>query len=184
MEVEDLLNSQSESEESVTDSDSAESDSDEDLIQDGYNALNYLDFLDSMDQFTSAIRQLVYGIAPDAFDEYLHMGASTSRDCLNNFCKCNIHMFAREYLRKPTEEDVRRLHAKHFEMHGFLWMLGSLDCMHWTWKNCPVSWQGHYHRGDHEGPTIMLEAVASYDMWIWQAFFGPASSNNDINVLN
>ncbi|XP_071727102.1 uncharacterized protein [Rutidosis leptorrhynchoides] len=38
--------------------------------------------------------------------------------------------------------------------------------------------------GDHEGPTIMLEAVASYDMWIWHAFFGPADSNNDINVLN
>ncbi|XP_071712528.1 uncharacterized protein [Rutidosis leptorrhynchoides] len=30
----------------------------------------------------------------------------------------------------------------------------------------------------------MLEAVASYDMWIWHAFFGPARTNNDINVLN
>ncbi|XP_071714680.1 uncharacterized protein [Rutidosis leptorrhynchoides] len=112
------------------------------------------------------------------------MGTSTSRDCLNNYCKCIIHMFSREYLRKPTEEDVRRLHAKHLEMHGFSGMLGSLDCMHWAWKNCPVAWQRHYHRGDHEGPTIMLEAVASYDMWIWHAFFGPAGSNNDINVLN
>ncbi|XP_071688777.1 uncharacterized protein [Rutidosis leptorrhynchoides] len=133
---------------------------------------------------TSAIRQLAYGIAPDAFDEYLHMGASTSCDYLNNYCKCIIHMFARKYLRKPTEEDVRQLHAKHLEMHGFLGMLGSLDCMHWAWKNCPVAWQGHYHRGDHEGTTIMLEVVASYDMWIWHAFFGLAGSKNDINVLN
>ncbi|XP_071704217.1 uncharacterized protein [Rutidosis leptorrhynchoides] len=30
----------------------------------------------------------------------------------------------------------------------------------------------------------MLEAVASYDLWIWHAYFGPAGSNNDINVLN
>ena len=30
----------------------------------------------------------------------------------------------------------------------------------------------------------MLEAVASYDLWIWHAFFGMAGSNNDINVLN
>ncbi|XP_071709184.1 uncharacterized protein [Rutidosis leptorrhynchoides] len=89
-----------------------------------------------------------------------------------------------EYLRKPTEGDVRRLHAKYLEMHGCPGMLGSLDCMHWPWKNCLVAWQGHYHRGDHEGPTIMLEAVASYDMWIWHAFFGPTGSNNDINVLN
>jgi hypothetical protein len=39
-------------------------------------------------------------------------------------------------------------------------------------------------RGDHEHPTIMLEAVASQDLWFWHAFFGPPGSNNDINVLN
>ncbi|CAJ2673517.1 unnamed protein product [Trifolium pratense] len=37
---------------------------------------------------------------------------------------------------------------------------------------------------DHGKPTIMLEAVASQDLWIWHAFFGIAGSNNDINVLN
>ncbi|XP_071699798.1 uncharacterized protein [Rutidosis leptorrhynchoides] len=29
----------------------------------------------------------------------------------------------------------------------------------------------------------MLEAVASYDLLIWHAYFGRAGSNNDINVL-
>src|SRR4051812_36108874 len=33
-------------------------------------------------------------------------------------------------------------------------------------------------------PTIMLEVVASQDLWIWHAYFGTAGSNNDINVLN
>ena len=32
-------------------------------------------------------------------------------------------------------------------------------------------------------PTIILEAVASYDLWIWHSFFGLPGSNNDINVL-
>ncbi|XP_071728565.1 protein ALP1-like [Rutidosis leptorrhynchoides] len=133
---------------------------------------------------TSAIRQLAYGTAPDAFDEYLHMGQQTSYDCLNNFCKAVFHLYAFEYLIKPTPQDVQRLASKHAERHGFSGMLGSLDCMHWAWKNCPYRYKGHYTRGDHGYPTIMLEAVASYDLWIWHAYFGPAGSNNDINVLN
>ncbi|CAN1121157.1 hypothetical protein LINPERPRIM_LOCUS2012 [Linum perenne] len=42
-------------------------------------------------------------------------------------------------------------------------MLGSIDCMHWAWKNCPTAWHGQYARGDHRTPTIMLEVVASQD---------------------
>ncbi|XP_076953167.1 uncharacterized protein LOC143627166 [Bidens hawaiensis] len=42
-------------------------------------------------------------------------------------------------------------------------------------------------RGMYSGhirePTIILEAVASYDLWIWHAFFGMPGSHNDINVL-
>ncbi|XP_071688719.1 protein ALP1-like [Rutidosis leptorrhynchoides] len=44
-----------------------------------------------------------------------------------------------------------------------------------------------YLRRDHEEachPTIVLEAVASYDTWIWHTFFGVAGANNDVNVLN
>ena len=61
-------------------------------------------------------------------------------------------------------------------------MLGSLDCMHWKWKNCPTAWVGQY-AGRSESPTIILEAVADYDLWIWHAYFGMPGTNNDINVL-
>ena len=61
-------------------------------------------------------------------------------------------------------------------------MLGSLDCMHWKWKNCPTAWAGQY-AGRSGSPTIILEAVADYDIWIWHAYFGLPGSNNDINVL-
>nr|GEX92940.1 protein ALP1-like [Tanacetum cinerariifolium] len=63
-------------------------------------------------------------------------------------------------------------------------MLGSIDFMHWEWKNCPVSWQEKYGRGDKKNITIMLEAVASHDLWIWHAFFWVTSANNDIHVLD
>ena len=32
--------------------------------------------------------------------------------------------------------------------------------------------------------AIMLEVVASYDLWIWHAFSGVAGANNDLNVLD
>ena len=61
-------------------------------------------------------------------------------------------------------------------------MLGSLDCLHWKWKNCPTGWGGQYSDRSRS-PGIILEAVADYDLWIWHAFFGLPGSNNDINVL-
>nr|GEU31313.1 protein ALP1-like [Tanacetum cinerariifolium] len=86
--------------------------------------------------------------------------------------------------RKPTLEDVENIYNKHLTTHGFPGMLGNIECMHREWKNCPVSWQGQYGRGDKKYLTIMLEAVASQDLWIWHAFFGVAGANNDINVLD
>jgi hypothetical protein len=55
--------------------------------------------------------------------------------------------------------------------------------MHWKWKNCPTAYQGTYC-GHVKEPTIILEAVASHDLWIWHAFFGLPGSLNDINVLH
>ena len=34
-----------------------------------------------------------------------------------------------------------------------------------------------------KGATIILEAVASQDLWIWHSFCGMAGSQNDISVL-
>ncbi|CAL2271957.1 unnamed protein product [Prunus armeniaca] len=41
-------------------------------------------------------------------------------------------------------------------------MLGSLDCMHWEWKNCPTAWAGQFTGYKHK-PIVILEAMASYD---------------------
>jgi hypothetical protein len=49
--------------------------------------------------------------------------------------------------------------------------------MHWKWKNCPTAYQGTYC-GHVKEPTIILEAVASHDLWIWHAFFGLPGSLN------
>jgi hypothetical protein len=33
-------------------------------------------------------------------------------------------------------------------------------------------------------PTMILEVVASHDLWIWHSFFGLPGANNDINVID
>eukprot|EP00644_Phytophthora_capsici_P011368 jgi/Phyca11/49034/gw1.37.263.1 len=61
-------------------------------------------------------------------------------------------------------------------------MIGSIDCMKWEWALCPRAHAGQY-KGREKKPTVVLEAIASGDLWIWHADFGTAGSNNDINVL-
>jgi hypothetical protein len=132
---------------------------------------------------TVAMRQLAYGGSADQHDEYLKIGESTGVECLKKFVQGIIEVYGEEYLRRPTVEDLERL-LKESERRGFPGKVGSIDCMHWPWEKCPYGWKGQYTRGDHGVPTIILEAVASHDRWIWHAFFGVAGSNNDINVLN
>ncbi|GJZ67962.1 ALP1-like protein [Tanacetum coccineum] len=99
---------------------------------------------------TSAIRQLAYGVTPDAFDEYLQMGDHTARDCLDFFTMCVIQLFMPEYLRKPDFNDIQKLYNAHKNIHVFPGMLGSIDCMHWELKNCPKEWHGQFAREEEE----------------------------------
>ncbi|XP_021865395.2 uncharacterized protein [Spinacia oleracea] len=122
-----------------------------------------------------------YGCAADQVDEYLKLGAYTSRECLTQFVDGVIAHFSTDYLNKPTPEDVQRL-LREGKERGFPGMLGSIDCMHWVWKNCPARWKGMY-QGRSKTAIVILEAIASRDLWIWHAFFGTPGSCNDINVL-
>ena len=137
--------------------------------------------LSSLQKMTAAIRMLAYGVAADVVDDYVRIGESTTIESLKRFVRAVVAIFSNEYLRSPNNDDIARLLAMGTN-RGFPGMLGSIDCMHWKWKNCLTAWKGMYSGHVHE-PTIILEAVASYDLWIWHAFFGLPGSHNDINVL-
>ncbi|XP_066369387.1 uncharacterized protein [Miscanthus floridulus] len=139
--------------------------------------------LSPLQKCTAAIRQLATGSSADELDEYLKIGETTAMEAMKNFVKGVRDVFGERYLRRPTMEDTERL-LKLGERRGFPGMFGSIDCMHWQWERCPNAWKGQFTRGDQKVPTLILEAVASRDLWIWYAFFGVAGSNNDINVLN
>jgi len=96
-----------------------------------------------LQKITSANRILAYGGASDANDKYLCLAESTSNESLMRFCSAIIDIYSSEYLWEPNEEDIKRLLAVG-EERGFPGMLGSLDCMHWVWKNCPSGWAGKF----------------------------------------
>ncbi|KAL0876045.1 hypothetical protein Bca101_025750 [Brassica carinata] len=117
--------------------------------------------LSPLQKCTAAIHMLAYGQSGDTYDEYLRLGDSTSRLCLENFTNAIIQLFRDEYLRRPTPEDLQRL-LDVGEARGFPGMIGSIDCMPWEWKNCPTAWKGQFTRGSGK-PTIVLDG--NYPNW-------------------
>jgi hypothetical protein len=80
-----------------------------------------------------------------------------------------------------TRADAKNVCQLHKEQHGIDGMIGSLDCMHVYWKNCPVAWQGQY-QGKEKYPTIVLEAMCDYNLYFWHHEFGAAGTLNDISI--
>ncbi|GJS83456.1 reverse transcriptase domain-containing protein [Tanacetum coccineum] len=65
----------------------------------------------------------------------------------------------------------------------YLQMGNATSRQYWAWFGCPIAHKAQYCKRDHgPDPFILLEAIASNDLWIWHAFFGVSGSNNDINV--
>jgi hypothetical protein len=89
---------------------------------------------------SAAMRVIAYGIPADYTDEYLRIGVQTTTDCVRMFAKMVIKLYGETYLRAPNEDDTKRLMEIN-EKRGWPGMLGSLDCMHWTWKNYPKAWR-------------------------------------------
>ncbi|CAN6685488.1 unnamed protein product [Malus baccata var. baccata] len=89
---------------------------------------------------TIALRMMAYDSLADSIDETHGMFESTCLDTLEQLCDTIVQVYKDEYLRELNQEDLNRLICK-AEDHGFPGMIGSLDCMHWDWKNYPTGWQ-------------------------------------------
>ncbi|XP_045089500.1 uncharacterized protein [Aegilops tauschii subsp. strangulata] len=87
---------------------------------------------------------LAYGIPGDLVDEYVRMSETTCLMLMYKFCQAVIEVFGPEYLRQPTAADTERLLATN-AARGFPGMLGSIDCMHWEWNNCPFAGRASSH---------------------------------------
>ncbi|CAL2246066.1 unnamed protein product [Prunus armeniaca] len=92
----------------------------------GKNCVGNLGLLPEQ-KFRAVIRMLAYRSSTDQVDEIARMRKFTILESLV------------DYLRRPTPRDLQRLLQK-AKSRGFPGMIGSIDCMHWQWKNCPTAW--------------------------------------------
>ncbi|CAL2257226.1 unnamed protein product [Prunus armeniaca] len=134
------------------------------LLHPKYVAIGVLSLLPEQ-KLTAALCMLAYGASADQVDEIARMGKSIILECFVRFCDAVENLYKREYaiLRLGTSE-------------------GLYKKLRLEWKNCPTAWQGDYGNRKSQKSTI-LEAVASFDTWVWHASFGVAGSQNDLNML-
>ena len=129
------------------------------------------------------LKSLAYGVPSHTFRDYFQMSRTLARTAYLNFNRIIISIYKAEYLRLPTSADVEAVFKLHKHKHNVKGMMGSLDCMHTWWKNCPVAWQGSF-KGAKKQPTIVLEAACDHHLWFWHASYGYAGTCNDINIMN
>jgi Plant transposon protein len=128
------------------------------------------------------LQTLAFGVATHTFTMYYQMSKTLAAKSCQMFHKTFLKLYRKKYLKKPTQEDMSRIAQVHKTVHGVPGMLGSLDCMHTRWKNCPVAWQGCF-KGQKGYPSVVLEALCDYHLYFWHLEYGHAGTNNDVNIL-
>ena len=133
----------------------------------------------------ACLRHICYGGAYDREDENMRMGEETLRQSVKEFTRLVVRHFGEEYLnRSPSNEEKNKILKANAE-RGFPGCFGSWDCKHFVWHRCPTRWAGQ-HAGHSEGgkKTLILEALADVNRYIWYSNFGDAGALNDLNVLD
>ena len=133
-------------------------------------------------QLLLPIKCLAYGVPAHTFMDYFQMSREYARECCRQFDMAIKRIYAQEYLRLPSVADVKSIVKLHRAVHKVDGLIGSLDCSHTMWKNCPKAWAGSY-TGKPGSPSILLEAVVDYHMFFWHASYGYTGNIGDLNVL-
>ena len=128
------------------------------------------------------LKVLAYGVAPHAFCDYFQLSISQARTTCINFDLVMNQLFFKKYMSPPSPKQLEGIIKLHKAQHKVDGMLGSLDCSHTWWKNCPKAWQGSF-QGKEKRPTIVLEAMCDYHLYFWHASYGYCGTLNDLNIL-
>jgi len=121
-------------------------------------------------KIASSLRLLTSGVSSSDQDDRFRLAASTGLEAMKRFCHGINELYSETALRCPTFDDINRL-LDEGDRAGFPGCIGSIDCMHWEWKNCPSAWKGMF-QGKSGTPTVVLEAIADSSCQFWHFNFG------------
>jgi Plant transposon protein len=132
-----------------------------------------------------ALKILGYGASSYAFINIFQMGEAAAAKTVEKFCRLvrssdELHSC---FLRGMTRADAHCVSDLHYDCYGVEGMIGSLDCMHAYWKNCPMAYRPVY-AGKEGKASLVLEAVADHNLFFWHEAFGFPGTHNNINILD
>jgi hypothetical protein len=129
------------------------------------------------------LKTLAYGVPPHTFIDYFQISPQYARECCMEFDNAMRTVYMNEFLRLPTATDLKNIVKLHKSVHSVDGMIGSLDCTHTFWKNCPKAWQGS-HKGKESKPSIVMESIADYFLFLWHASYGYTGTLNGNTILH
>ena len=154
---------------------------DEPFFQQRINATGRLQ-AHPLQKVVAAFRVIAYGEAADRADEYVRLSRSTVAQATKLLLEFIVQRWGPTYLRRPNNLELKKMMERNAE-RGFPGCMGSLDCTHWEWHQCPTGMAGAYQsRKGSRG--VVVEAVCDEDLWIWHLLVGAPGSLNDTNVMN
>eukprot|EP00170_Pyropia_yezoensis_P006476 contig_26434_g6497 len=119
--------------------------------------------------------------ATDRDEEYCRLKNSTIGVAVKKLVAFIVEEHSPTYLRALNDEELDLILRRNAE-RGLPGRIGSLDCSHWEWRNCPKGMAG-IHQNRKAKRSIIMETVCDEDLWIWHLFVGCPGSMNDLNVM-
>jgi len=154
---------------------------DEPFFQQRINATGKLQ-AHPLQKVLAAFRVVAYGEAADRADEYVRLSRTVIATSTKLLMEFIVKRWGPTYLRRPNQDELSKIMERNKErsMPG---CIGSLDCCHWEWHQCPTGMAGAYQsRKSRRG--IVVEALCDEDLLVWHLTVGALGSLNDINVMH
>jgi len=130
----------------------------------------------------AAFRVIAYREAANRADEYARLSRTVVAKSIKLLMEFIVECWGRTYLCRPNQEELDAIMERNKE-GSVPGCIGSLDCCHWEWHQCPTGMAGAYQsRKGKRG--IVIEAVCDEDLWIWHLFVSAPGILNDINLMH